>query len=62
MFSSYNLYYSKHCTKETIVIFGEVAANYAKTEFGVQCAKAYCLKTKILAPDWEVSTEEIIDL
>jgi hypothetical protein len=61
-FSAYNLYYGKHCTKKTIVVFGEVAANHAKTEFGVHSAKAYCLKARKLAPDREVTTKEIVDV
>jgi hypothetical protein len=54
------MYCGKHFTQTTTVIFGEVAAKNTNTEFGIECAKAYCMKVKKLAPQREVTTKEII--
>jgi hypothetical protein len=41
------------------VVFGEVAVSYAKTEYGVICAKFFCMRAKKCAPGCLVNEEEL---
>jgi hypothetical protein len=61
-FSAYNMYYGKNCTQKTSVVFGEIAAKHAMSEFGIHCAKIYCLEAKKLAPEREVREKEIVQI
>jgi hypothetical protein len=51
--------YGKTGSQRNNVVFGEVAAKYAKTEYGVLCAKFLCTRARKLDPTRIVSQEEL---
>ncbi len=57
--SPYNMMYGKTGSQRNNVVFGEVAATHAKTEYGVFCAKFLCTQARKLDSSHIVSQAEL---
>ncbi len=55
----YNMMYGKKGTQRNTVVFGEAAVSHAKTEYGILCAKYFCIQAKKWSPARLVREEEL---
>ncbi len=58
-FSPYNFYFGKQGTDTKNNVFGEVAQQYAKTEYGVLAAQLFSIKAQKLSRDRLLTKEEL---